>query len=116
MNSGELKNRITFLKPANLINENGFETEGFIEFKSVWAAVTNLSGREYFAAAAVQMEKTVKFVVRVIAGIDETMRILFRGKQYNITSIDNKKYENKYMEIKALEVDYDGGGRASGHG
>jgi SPP1 family predicted phage head-tail adaptor len=32
------------------------------------------------------------------------MRILFQGKQYNITSIDNIKYQNRYIEIKAQEV------------
>jgi SPP1 family predicted phage head-tail adaptor len=60
MGAGELKHRITFLIPANTVNENGFETEGFIEFKTIWATVSNLSGREYFAAAAIQKEKTVK--------------------------------------------------------
>lgn len=108
MGTGELKHRVTLLKPTSIINENGFETEGFIEFKTVWASVSNLSGREYFAAAAVQKEKIVKFLIRAISDINETMIIAFQGKQYNITSIDNIKYENKYVEIKALEVDENG--------
>lgn len=108
MGAGELKHRITFLIPANTVNENGFETEGLIEFKTVWASVSNLSGREYFAAAEVQKEKTVKFKIRAIHGIDESMLIAFQGRHYNITSIDNIKYENKYVEVKALEVDEDG--------
>lgn len=32
------------------------------------------------------------------------MQIRFKDKQYNITAIDNIKYENKYLEIKAQEV------------
>lgn len=108
MGSGELKHRIVILKPASIINENGFETEGFEEFKSVWASISNLSGKEYFEAAAVQKEKIVKFKIRSIVGIDETMRIAFQSKHYNITSIDNIKYENKYIEVKALEVEVDG--------
>ena len=108
MGTGELKHRVTFLKPTNTVNENGFETDGFIEFKTVWASVSNLSGREYFAAAAVQKERIVKFLIRAISDIDETTRIAFQGKQYNITSIDNIKYENKYVEVKALEVDENG--------
>ncbi|MEG0729630.1 MAG: phage head closure protein [Anaerovoracaceae bacterium] len=108
MEIGQLKHRITFLKPTSNINENGFETEGFIEFKTVWASVSNLSGREYFAAAAIQKEKIVKFKIRSISDIDETMKIAFQGKHYNITSIDNIKYENKYIEVKALEVEENG--------
>jgi SPP1 family predicted phage head-tail adaptor len=46
----------------------------------------------------------VKFTIRYLEGVDTTMRILFTGKQYNITAIDNIKYQNRYMEIKALEV------------
>ncbi len=70
--------------------------------------VSNLYGREYFQATAVQAEKTVKFTIRFIKDITESMRILFRDKQYNITSIDNIKYRNRYMEIKALEVESSG--------
>lgn len=108
MGAGDLKHRITFLKPSNVINENGFEAEGFIVFKTVWASASNLSGREYFVAAAVQKEKTLKFKMRTISDIDESMRIVFQGKQYNITSINNIKYENKYVEVKALEVEEHG--------
>lgn len=105
---GEMKHRITFQKPTSTVNENGFETEAYEDFRTVWASVTNLSGREYFAAAAVQKEKTVKFLIRAISGLDETMRIAFKGKQYNITSIDNIKYDNRFIEIKAMEVEEHG--------
>lgn len=108
MKSEELKHRITIQVLETLTNENGFEIETWVDFRDLWAAVTNLYGREYFAAAAVQAEKTVKFTIRFINEIDESMRIKFREKQYNITSIDNIKYANKFIEIKAMEVDKSG--------
>lgn len=108
MKSEELKHRLTFQSFTTTVNDNGFEVEEWVDFKTVWAAITNLHGREYFAAAAVKVENTVKFTIRYIEGIDEGMRMLFKGKQYNISSIDNIKYANKYLEIKALEVDSDG--------
>lgn len=108
MGIGELKHRITFQALSSVVNENGFETENYEDFKTVWAKVTNLHGKEYFEAAAIQKEKTVKFIIRAIEGLDESMKILFQGRNYNITFIDNIKYENKYIEIKALEVDADG--------
>ncbi len=104
MGIGELKHRITFLKPTITVNENGFETEEFIALKTVWASAANLSGREYFEAAAVQKENTIKFKIRAIPDIDESMRIVFQDKDYNITAIDNIKYKNRYIEIKAMEV------------
>ncbi|WP_346867466.1 MULTISPECIES: phage head closure protein [unclassified Clostridium] len=105
---GDLRHRITFHKLITRVNENGFEIEAWQDYKTVWSAVSNLSGREYYQAAAIQAEKAVKFLVRYVEDIDESMRILFRNKQYNISFIDNMKYINKYIEIKAVEVEEDG--------
>jgi SPP1 family predicted phage head-tail adaptor len=54
------------------------------------------------------MENTVKFTIRYLEGIDTSMRILFKNKPYNIISLDNIKYRNKFIEIKAIEVDLSG--------
>lgn len=105
MNPGELRHRITLQKFTTTVNENGFEEETWIDFKTLWASVSNLHGREYFEAAAVQKENTVKFTVRYIKDLDTSMKILFKDKSYNIIQIDNIRYENKFIEIKAMEVD-----------
>lgn len=101
---GEMKHRIIFQKLLATINENGFEVERWQDYKTVWAKASNLSGREYYQAVAVQTEKTLIFLIRYLDGIDTSMRIQFENRQYNITFIDNMKYLNKYIEIKALEV------------
>lgn len=108
MDIGELRHRLTFQKLTATTNENGFEMEDWQDYKTVWAAITNLHGREYFEAAAVKAENTVKFKIRYIPNIEPIMRIIFKGKRYNITSIDNIKYANKFIEIKALEVESSG--------
>lgn len=108
MDIGNLRHRITFQEFIIAVNANGFEEEMWQEYKIVWASVSNLSGREYYQAATVKAENTVKFTIRYLPNIDTSMRIGFEGKQYNITSIDNMKYENKYIEIKALEVNSSG--------
>lgn len=108
MEIASLNKRITIQELKLSINENGFEIEELIDYKRVWAGVSNLHGREYFDAAAIQMENTVKFTIRYLPGIDTSMRIVFQDKNYNITSIDNIKYGNRFMEIKAMEVDLSG--------
>lgn len=105
MSIGSLRNRITFQKLKLVINENGFEEGDYEDFLTVWAKVVNLSGKEYFEAAAVQKEKTVKFYIRAGTDIDEDMRIKFKNRIYDITFINNIDYKNKYIEIKGLEVD-----------
>ncbi len=101
---GTLKHRITLQKPVHVVNPNGFEEQSWQDVKTLWAAASNLHGREYYAAAAVQAENTLKFTIRYLPDINTSMRILFRGKHYSITSIDNIKYQNRYLEIKAQEV------------
>lgn len=54
MEIGELRHRITFQKPVIETNPNGFEVETWEDIKTVWASASNLRGREFFAAAAVQ--------------------------------------------------------------
>lgn len=102
---GDLRHRITIQKKTITTDSMGGALETWKDIKTVWAAVTNLHGREYFAAAATQAENTVKFTIRYSPGLDTTMRILFRGKPYDITAIDNIKYQNRFIEIKALGVD-----------
>lgn len=85
-------------------NENGFEILEWQDYKTVWAKATNLSGREYYQAAAIQAEKTLVFLIRYTDGIVESMRIKFADKEFEITYIDNLKYLKKYIEIKAMEV------------
>jgi SPP1 family predicted phage head-tail adaptor len=103
--TGKLRHRITFQKQNIITNENGFEETIYDNYKTVWTKVSNLSGKEYFEAAKVQKEKTVKFLIRAGIKIDESMRIMFNEKSYNIIFIDNINYKNKYIEVKALEVD-----------
>jgi len=95
-------------KTQDHLTKSGFEVETWEDYKTVWAAASNLHGREYFAAAAVQAENTVKFIIRYLPNLDTSMRILFQGRQYNIIAIDNIKYQNRFMEIKALEVEASG--------
>lgn len=103
--AGELKHKIKIQRLSNTVNSNGFNVETWVDIRTVYAKVQNLSGREYWQASAVQAENTVKFFIKYIRmDIDNTMRLYFKGKQYNIVHVDNATYENKIIVIKALEV------------
>lgn len=101
---GDLNKRIIIQTFSITVSDSGFETEGWNTYKTIWASATNLHGREFYSAMAVHSEKTIKFSIRYMKDLDTSMRILFDNKSYNITSIDNIKYGNNFMEIQALEV------------
>lgn len=75
-----------------------------VYFKS-YAYVNNLNGKEYWAASQVQAEDTVQFIFRYhekFRSMDtKHYRINWKGKLYNIIFIDNVKYRNETVKIKA---------------
>ena len=67
--------------------------------------MNNLSGKEYWEAAQVNAQKDVFFLIRYcseVAEMDtEHYRIVFRGQVYNITFLDNVKYQNRTVKLRA---------------
>lgn len=89
-----------------IITENNFEEPNWKQKYKLMCSVNNLFGNEYWRAKAVQSEKTTVFKVRysqIIENLDtEKSRIKFNDKPYDIKFIDNVKYENKWLKIKAI--------------
>ena len=102
MKIGDLRHRITISDSQIFEDEWGNQIRDWIEIAQVWARVSNLYGTEYFAAAAIQLEKMLLFTIRYLPSLTESMMISFQGKDYDIKFVDNIKYRNEFLEIKAL--------------
>ena len=104
MNIGELNHRITILKKAN---KKPLEDTTYENFKTVWAKVNNLYGKEFIEAQKVEANISKKFIIRYIKDLDmsfnpnacKDFKISFKDVSYNILYIDNIKEQNKFMEI-----------------
>jgi SPP1 family predicted phage head-tail adaptor len=84
--SGQFDQRISLQQKRTVRDSYGQETVTWSEFATVWAKAEPLAGREYFSAQQMQSAATVRFRVRYRAGIDDTMRVVWRDKPYEITS------------------------------
>ena len=104
MEIGELRHRITLQEGETTVLENGVEETHWVDKAVVWGKVEHLQGREYYAAAALQAEHTVKFTIRYLAFLTPRHRIKFRGETYTITFIDNQTYQRRFQVIHAQEV------------
>lgn len=108
MNAGQLRNRIAFETKTTITNDKGFQEEAYVEYKTVWAKINNLFGREFWSAKAINQENTVVFEIRYSKDIEELdtkkARINFKGKCFNITHVDNVLYKNTTLKIKAMEI------------
>ena len=101
----ELNRKITFRKVTITQDPNtGEMIETWADFVSVFAKIEPLVGREYLAAAAIQAEDTTKFTMRHRGDINAAMRIVFDGKLFNITSIQNIRSANRETLIYATAL------------
>ena len=105
----QMRERITILKNEVSVDEVGNHVLAWKEFFSCNAYVNNLSGKEYYAAASVNAQNEIYFVIRYcseLKNIDtEHYRIMFRDEQYNITFIDNVMYCNKTMKLRVVKTE-----------
>ena len=103
-----MQNRITIQKSRTENDENGNHTLLWEDYYSCYSYVNNLSGNEYWAAAQVNAQSDLIFVIRYcseVASLDsEHYRIVFKEQLYNITFVDNAQYKNKSLKLRARLV------------
>lgn len=88
MKAGDLRHRISIQRPElTQDQQTGEMLTTWREIAKVWAKVEPLSVREYIAAASVQSEVTTRITVRAAVAVDETCRIVYRGKTYNVEGV-----------------------------
>lgn len=106
MDSGAYRSLVTIQQYVSGFDDIGNPSEEWQDYKTCYAYVNGLSGREYWEAAVVHGENTVEFVFRwkpfFKSMNTKQYRLLFNGGIYDITSIDNIQFRNKTVKIKAV--------------
>lgn len=103
VNASKLRHRITIQHKVETKNEWNEPVIEWREFATVWASVEPISGREFWASRQVQSEVTHRIRLRYLPGVDSTMRILFKGREFRIEAIRNIEERNTETEILAVE-------------
>ena len=103
-----MRERITIQKSKTGNDKNGNHTLIWKNYYSCYAYVNNLSGNEYWAAAQVNAQSDLYFIVRYCSEIknmdSEHYRIILRDQIYNISFVDNVQYQNKTVKLRASLV------------
>jgi SPP1 family predicted phage head-tail adaptor len=90
--------KIDFLHFTKEQDDFGEQTDTWKTFKSgIWASVEPLLGTELFTAFTANSKIEVKFNMRYITGIDNTMRIKYNNDVYEILSVVNVKGLNREL-------------------
>jgi SPP1 family predicted phage head-tail adaptor len=105
----QMRSRITIQKSTTENDRYGNHTLVWEDYYKCYAYVNNLSGTEYWAASEVNAQDEVNFIIRYCekAGkvTSDHYRIIFRGKIYNISFVDNVQYSNRSIKIRAKRVE-----------
>lgn len=105
MNAGAYREPVVIEKRGYTEDEIGNQASVWEEYYRGYAYMNNLSGTEYWEAAQTQAQNTVMFILRFhpLLGAMNTKeyRLVHRGREYDITSIDNVQYKNETIKIRA---------------
>lgn len=104
MRAGELRHRITIRRISGTIeNEAGELIPSYADFKTVWAAVEPLRGREYLEAQKINEELSYLIKIRFIEGITPDMVIKFKGRIFEIQNILNIGERKRELHLMCIE-------------
>lgn len=109
MNVGVFRHAIQLQKRTTVKDERGNAISSWETVAQTFAAVRDVSGRDFFAAAAHQVENVVTFTLRWRSGLTSDMRIVFAGAPYEIIQINHLGYNKRdFMSIKARVMQGEG--------
>ena len=108
MDASQLRNRIKIMSPTKTQDEYGQATIVWVLLAELWANVMAIRGREFFAAAQVNAENTVKFTIRYRNDITALNRIEYDNKAYDITGVVPLEGRKDWLELIAIEGIKDG--------
>jgi SPP1 family predicted phage head-tail adaptor len=82
--ASDLNQRVRIERRVKVDNTRGEVTYTWEPVGTFWAQANPLRGRDFFAAAQTQSEITTRFRIRYRTGLDETMRVVWKGALYDI--------------------------------
>ena len=87
MRAGILDRRIVIEKNTPTQDQFGDLTNDWNEFATVWARVAPVTGNEKFVSDQATAASDTLFRIRHLSGLDESMRIVYESKNYDIQNI-----------------------------
>lgn len=106
MSFGKMNTGIEIIQKQITTDDEGFKSENYVVIASVRAYREGRHGSEKWANRAVFSTATDLFRFRCIPHIEVTteMLILCDNRKFEITSVENVKGRNMYIEVLAKEV------------
>jgi SPP1 family predicted phage head-tail adaptor len=103
MKGGSLDTRVTVQAQSLSQNEYGESIITWVEFAVIWASVEQLSGRDRWALEQIHSPVTTRVLIRPLAGLLSSMRIVFGDRTLSIESIVLSRKRQDFVEVMCSE-------------
>ncbi|MBP3273626.1 phage head closure protein [Butyrivibrio sp.] len=108
MNAGAYSDLVTIQRLTEKRDKDGFSQTVWEDYYSNYAYVNKLSGSEFWQAAETAAQSTIRFEMRYHTQLEcvdtKNYRLVFRGRIFNITNVDNVMFKNETVKISGIEV------------
>lgn len=85
--AGRMDQRVTLQTRSVVTDAMGQDTITWTDLATVWAELLPLRGAEFFAAAQVQSEQTVKVHIRYRTDVTTSCRLVWGTTNYDVTAV-----------------------------
>ena len=105
MRAGKLRHRISIERAIETQDSSYNEAVlQWVLFAEVSANIIPLSGRELIRAKQVELETDTEITIRYLDGLSPKMRIVYRGRFFEILNIINTEERNREIHLLCSEV------------
>lgn len=102
MKAGKLRHLVSIERATKTRGGYGEEIETFLEIGKAWASIDTMTGAESTQGGQSDAKSNSTIIMRYTS-INNSDRINFGGRIFNIIHIDNKEGRNKELQITAIE-------------
>lgn len=100
MDLGRMNRRITIQhKAVTGRASNGEELRSWATYRTAWAALEPINGREFLTERDTLAQQVVRFRMRYQPGIDPAMRILHDGSVFEIVEVLDPNHRHLELEL-----------------
>ena len=96
-----LNRKIEFQQLVKTPTATGGFTQSWVSVATLWAKIKNTSGSELLHADQLGATSFSDFTIRYRANINELMKIVYRGIDYQIRHINNIEEADLWLIVKA---------------
>ena len=106
IDGGELRHTVQLQSQGDAKKPSGFNAQAWTTYATVPAKVEDQSGRWYSLAQANTVVATASHMItiRFIPNVSMDDRVLFRGKTFRMTGIQNPDYEDLELRLLVMEA------------